>query len=332
MVHATAAMSAHRPLHWIVPALAATFVALHCGSAQAFCRGLTLAGPDPSVTGVCFDGGGAPGVYELFWRNLCVGYSLQKDASKQVTLAQATAVAKQAFGAWSAAACPGGLVSIRAVDEGPVACSQVEYNSNGANQHVIVFHDDGWPHDDPYNSLALTTIFFDATTGEIYDADIEINSADHTIVAEGPATPPAYDLLSMLTHEAGHFLGLAHSTLDTAVMYTFYHPGTMQLTSDDIDGICSIDPSDKTRTTSAGSVQASECDPTPRHGFTTACGGPPLVDGGPPSPDGASDGSEAKQGACSVGVGPASGGLGALLLSVSALAGAFARRVRRRSR
>src|SRR5271165_5711448 len=93
----------------LVAAALGSAVLLASPRAGAFCRGLTFAGPDPATTGMCFDGGGAPAAaYELYWKSLCVGYSLQKDASTQVTLAQATQVAAQAFGAWSQAGCPAG--------------------------------------------------------------------------------------------------------------------------------------------------------------------------------------------------------------------------------
>jgi hypothetical protein len=253
-------------------AVAFACVAIAPSRADAYCRGLTQAGPDPASTHACFAGG--PGIFELYWRNRCVGYSLQKDASAQVSLAQATPIAAQAFAAWTGASCGAGGPSVQAVDEGPVACGSVGYHPDGPNQHTIVFRDDGWPHNDPNNALALTTITYDERTGEIYDADIEINSHDFSIVPEGPTGQAQYDLLSILTHEAGHFLGLAHSADASAVMYTFYRPGSTSLTSDDVAGICSIYPPDGTRSTSAGVVTADACDPTPRHGFASACSAP----------------------------------------------------------
>jgi hypothetical protein len=272
---------------------------LFAPDARAWCRGLTEAGPDPASTHACFAGG--DGIYELFWRNQCVGYSLQSGASSQVSLAQATQVAAQAFAAWSAASCDGasGSPSVQAFDEGPVDCGVVQYRHDGPNQHVIVFRDDAWPHDDPNNALALTTVTYDASTGEIVDADMEINSHDFTIVAGAPATPPAYDLLSILTHEAGHFLGLAHSANEGAVMYTFYRPGTTALTDDDASGICSIYAPDGTRSTSAGTVAAGACDPTPRHGFASTCDAPPQNDG---------DAGAGAEGGASGGGGPGAGG------------------------
>ena len=52
----------------------------------------------------------------------------------------------------------------------------------------------------------------------------------------------AYDLQAILTHETGHFLGLAHATEATSVMYAFYRQGAIDLTEDDAAGLCSIYP------------------------------------------------------------------------------------------
>jgi hypothetical protein len=253
---------------------------LASSGAHAFCRGVTStppAGYDPGASG-CFAPSGS-GVFELYWKNLCTGYSLQQDASplRHVTLDQATQIAAQAFARWSAASCSGGAPGITAHDEGPVACGLVEYDTSGPNQHVIVFRDRGWPYSDSSNTIGLTTITFDATDGEIFDADIEINSHDYALSTTPAAPYGSYDLAGVLTHEAGHFLGLAHSTNAGAVMYAHYRPGETILTPDDVQGVCSIYPHGGTRTTSAGALTGETCDATPRHGFTAQCMG---ADGG----------------------------------------------------
>src|SRR5262249_8660919 len=121
--------------------------------------------------------------------------------SRQITLEQATRVAAQAFATWSQAACPaGGAPSVMAVDEGPVDCGAVNYNKDSPNQHVIVFRDDGWPYNDASNTLGLTTITFDVTNGEIFDADMEINTHGYSLVVEddgGSPPPGSYDLLTV---------------------------------------------------------------------------------------------------------------------------------------
>jgi MYXO-CTERM domain-containing protein len=298
--------------------------------AGAFCREVTATAPagyDPVSQG-CF-GADAPGIYEVYWKNLCVGYSLQRDASSQVTLDQATQIAAQAFAAWSAAPCGGGAASITAVDEGPVDCGLVQYNDDEANQHVIVFRDDAWPYDDSSNTLGLTTVTFDVTDGEIFDADMEINSHDYTLSVDGAdAGAGSYDLLSIMTHEAGHFLGLAHSADPSAMMFAHYESGATTLTADDIIGICTIDPSDGTRTTSSGALPGDACDPTPRHGFSTACNAPSSDDGGTDGETGSSTPGATKS-ACSVGRPGHAGRMDAGMVGLAGLSVLVYRRRRR---
>jgi hypothetical protein len=248
---------------------------LHATDAHAFCRTLTASVPpgyDPGYRG-CYAPPAGSDAYDVYWSNLCVGYSLQRDASplRHITLEQATKVAAKAFAQWTAAACGRAAPSIEAHDLGPVDCKLAQYNSSQPNQHVIVFRDERWPYDDSSNTLGLTTVTFDVTNGEIFDADMELNSHDYDLVAVPPVPIGSYDLASVVTHEAGHFLGLAHSGESTAVMYAHYHPGSTALTKDDTDGICSAYPPGGDRITSAGPKKGAACDATPRHGFSAAC-------------------------------------------------------------
>ena len=88
-------------------------------------------------------------------------------------------------------------------------------------RNVVVMRTDVWGCDptsgaqatpcyDP-NALALTTLTTLKKTGEILDADIEINGVDDvwgdlTVVS----IPHGQDVQNALTHEMGHFIGLDH--------------------------------------------------------------------------------------------------------------------------
>ena len=231
----------------------------------------------------------------LWWRSACVGYDLSAAASKDASYADSSAAAEGAFQAWTNASCPSAgsasRVSIDVRDLGAVSCAKAGYDSNGPNQNLIVFHDDVWPyetrdraaaHSPKSLTIALTTVTYDPESGEIFDADIELNSADYTFTTTAGDTDPldGFDLQSVLTHETGHFLGLAHSPLERAVMNASGDSDTgaakRALALEDVRGICSIYPADGTRAVSSlvassESVAEGACDPTPRHGFTSAC-------------------------------------------------------------
>jgi hypothetical protein len=246
-------------------------------NASAYCRtatgglvdGCTITPDECCTTGL-----------PLYWKNACVGYDIQQDASKQVSYDDAAQAIALAFTKWTGATCPTdgsgqSRASIDVRDLGPVACNQVQYNKDGPNQHVIIFDDNSWPHNDSNNTLALTTVTFDSTTGEIYDADMEINTAQQTLTVHDPIPADGYDLASIVTHETGHFLGMAHSGDTAATMFAHYNVGATSmrnLTQDDIQGICSIYPPDGNRNVAdGGTVPEDSCDPTPRHGFTSSC-------------------------------------------------------------
>src|SRR5262249_38965263 len=149
----------------------------------------------------------------LWWAGSCVGYSVQRDASARAPLPDVTEAAARAFGVWTRHPCSSvegaPRASIELHDLGPVACAEVGYHSDRANQNLVVFRDDAWPHRSesevrmgaPSPTIALTTVSFDPTTGEIYDADIEINSADHVVALNGTPSANVYDLESVLLHE-----------------------------------------------------------------------------------------------------------------------------------
>lgn len=250
-----------RPL---VVCLVAIGVAFTPARADAFCRATTSqmpSGYDPAVSG-CWPQG-----TPLAWPMTRVPYGVATAASRQVSLADATRIAHLAFSAWENAACSGGSPNIEPFDDGPIGsvpeagdCTVSGTCDPGAHD-VIVFDDDKWPYDDSANSIALTTVTYGVDDGRIFEAYTEVNSAEHelTIQEPPPANSGAYDLQAILAHEAGHFLGLAHATDTTSLMYAFYQPGAIDVTADDVSGICTIYPPSKPSTGGCSATSA----PTP---------------------------------------------------------------------
>jgi MYXO-CTERM domain-containing protein len=289
------------------------------GEARSFCRAVTHAPPAGwnVATQGCFDDSAA-GAKALFWKNSCVGYSLHEKASRRVTLEQATTVVARAFDAWTSAGCvEGGSPSVGAVDLGPVECGKARYNRDQPNQNVIVFHDDEWPYQGADSALGLTTVTFDTTTGELLGADMEINATQNLVLGDDvPAG--GYSLASVITHEAGHFFGLAHSAESSAVMFAQYQPSA-RLADDDVQGLCAIYAPDGTRATTDGPVASAVCNPTPQGGFISACA--------PPSGTSDPDTTDSGRG-CSIEARPTSHSRGAALTGAVGLATFVLRRRR----
>jgi hypothetical protein len=229
-------------------------------AASAYCR--TTVCPDCEK-----DANGCPSGKAIAWPSSCVTYSLNYRASKQVDLAAATEVLEHAFTAWQEVSCADtGQPPAIHIDHryGNVACPLHEYNQTDANANIIVFRDDSWPYEASDNVLALTTVTYSNKSGSIFDVDIEVNSTQRISVGD-PVPTTSYDLQSIMTHEAGHFLGMAHSLDSEATMWPQYSSGTMSfrmLALDDADGICSVYPQ----------TTATKCDYSPRQGFATECG------------------------------------------------------------
>jgi hypothetical protein len=237
---------------------------LHGGIASGFCRTTTKkapAGYNPATSG-CWTAG-----TPLSWHVQRVPYAVASAASRRVPLSEATRVADLAFSAWNGTRCQGKAVGIVAFDDGPLAVPDGEGDAlaawascsdssscNSQAHDVIAFDDDSWPYNDPVNTLAITAVTFGVDDGQIFEAYTEVNTAGQEITTTEPPPPGTYDLQAILTHEAGHFLGLAHATDPSAIMYAFYRPGATRLTSDDVLGICAVYP----HGANAGSAQRAD--------------------------------------------------------------------------
>lgn len=211
----------------------------------------------------------------LSWPSSCVSYSIQVDGSEKraITKDQLAAVVDTAFQTWLEVNCNQKTVSLSAERYPDATCDQAEYNSNDGNANVWMFRDKNWSGDpaDPESggfdasALAVTTVTFAPSSAAIYDVDVELNSDQASFTL--PDQAPRADLLSIVTHEAGHFLGLNHSLHNDATMYYSYRQfDTSQrtLNDDDVAGICATYPEGREL------LAGNSCEPI--RGFIPECG------------------------------------------------------------
>ncbi|HEX2734864.1 MAG TPA: matrixin family metalloprotease [Polyangiaceae bacterium] len=255
-------------------------------TANAYCR-TTTCKPEEEADGSCAPN--AANCYTkgqpLYWPDLCVTFGVQSDGSvlRNIPYEKVEKVAEKAFQTWISADCGGEehpFVGVSA--KGKVFCDKVEYNHGdpegnaaGPNANVIMFRDDFWPYTDQDKTIALTTLTYITRTGEILDGDIEINSFGIQLSTGDKHVTS--DLQSILTHEVGHFFGLAHSDVEGATMNRNYDRSAItfrDLAADDIDGMCSIYPPQP------GLVIDDCTGEEPRYGFSRYCGSADEASGG----------------------------------------------------
>lgn len=86
--------------------------------------------------------------------------------------------------------------------------------------------------------IGITQVGFQETTGEIVEADILLN--DNFTFSTTPSDP-SY-LGNVITHEAGHFLGLGHGQVVGSTMFYSLTRGQYQVNDDDKAGLYSLYP------------------------------------------------------------------------------------------
>ena len=259
-----------------------------------------------------------------------MGFSFDDRVTVKLDPEKARKSIQSAFFEWSSIDCPDGtgMADMRFVQLDDVSCRVSAYNGKAPNVNVVLFQDDSWKYRGEDNTLAKTTVTFDPATGEILDADIEINTAINPVTVRDPVPGPdgfdpkvKYDLQSLMTHEIGHFLGIAHSPYPDATMFASYSPGSTDLrtiSDDDREALCAAYPPGR----------GAFCAPAPRGGLLLDCARLPQET---PKVEGCSVGAPGRDGRavpCAYGRACRSGDFRGLLPS-AILLGLLARRRRR---
>ena len=249
-------------------------------TANAWCQSCTVVREPLSCAQACY----CPvetdeHAHLLFWDQACIEVTVEDDPGAGFTTAELDAVVDRSFARWTELDCGGGRrpgFDIRRTED-RAECDISEYVSGGPNANSVVVVQDGWEerllHD--RSAYALTTTFFFLATGEIIDADMELNDDNWQFAVcpdEGCTCPEPgcddtfVDLENTITHEAGHFFGLAHADSDSdATMWACADTGDVNkrsLEADDIEGMCTV---------YGEGALPDACDYEPRGGFDPYC-------------------------------------------------------------
>ena len=234
--------------------------------ARAWCRMTVSQSPPPA--GLC------PTGTPLEWRHPCSTYHIFGAGSATLPLTFVRDTFELSFSQWETIDCTGttmpGMPNLEAhLSAEPSQCDRSEYVSLGPNISTVVFVQDWAARDYDASAYAVTTVWHNTRTGEIYDVDMEVNEDGRTYADCPPlgCADGRVDLQNVITHEAGHYFGIAHTSVPTATMFASSPPGEVMkriLRADDLEAFCTVYP--------PGHFDGVACDDTPRGGATLVCG------------------------------------------------------------
>ncbi len=182
----------------------------------------------------------------LIWCSQCNGFSIHSSGSPEIDIADIRAAVTTAAAAWGQVDCDGaGTTPTFAFQLIGDTTAPSGYLSGGANANTVSFNT-LWRMDANHQSqvIAITLTTFNNQTGEMLDADIEMNQRSDQnpngfhFVTDAP-TPDDADLGTIIRHEMGHALGLGHADEPASIMYFSAGRGEVRtITADDVDGLC----------------------------------------------------------------------------------------------
>jgi hypothetical protein len=214
--------------------------------AAAFCR----ESAESDKQGDCIE---APVAPLLFWKRSCITYSFNEHFFTHMTRLnedQTRAIFRASFATWAAVECQGRAPFFVEQARDTTSTDRAEFHYDAPNEMVInAVPADDWTSRPDHSQLAiaLTSLWLDIKTGEILDADMDLNLGigRFTDCGENACAPGSVDLQNTITHEAGHVLGLGHSRSVGSTMEKETNNGAREISKrslepDDIAGYCDL--------------------------------------------------------------------------------------------
>lgn len=212
---------------------------------------------------------------QVKWENLCISWYMNEAGTKSIPgAADGTAgqgledTIKASFDTWNAVTCQ----DLKLVYGGRTDDDRA---ATDGKANIVVFRDDDWRFASK-TAFAITSVTYNPDSGLIVDADIEMNAFYHTFTIGDQDVN--IDVQNTITHEVGHFVGLDHTPVPNATMVASAAVGETlkrSLESDDIEGVCSIYPTEaRTDACSTPPPHVKTDDTTDDGCCTTAPGSP----------------------------------------------------------
>jgi len=224
-------------------AIALCAVAVAPSSAHAYCR----ASVDTPPTGPCVEFEDSP---LLQWPRGCMTFRFHDSMFTDlgpVDEDDVRFIFEESFLRWEDVDC-GFVPFVVQFDEGVASSREVEFLFDEPNESVIVaMTPKQWADaEQSAAAFAITFLWHDTATGELFDVDMGLNLGQGPFGKCGdmPCDNGMVDLQNTITHEAGHVLGLGHSSVANATMVISATPGDIfmrDLEPDDEEGLCALE-------------------------------------------------------------------------------------------
>lgn len=234
---------------FILAAIAATAFFGYTREAAAFCRTTTCDANSQSCD--TNDEGCVKTGVPVIWKTLPIVYRFYSGGSSKLDDSKVRKAVKAAFATWEGVKCAHGNTSVQFSQGEDITEDKPLTAKEASSAFGIYFRDDSWPHDDANESLALTNQIYGDRFGDISYADIEVNTAENDFTFSNNDATQGIDFQSVMTHEAGHYLGLAHSLNDDSIMVPRYCQSSdrcqtieakRELSDDDVQAVCDVYP------------------------------------------------------------------------------------------